>query len=100
LKGLGQLPDLPDLAQVMDDREQLKEFATRVGRDVSDEELEDFFTAPQTDVELEVEAEAEIGPADDAQPEVRPAAGDAESALDPDGSDPAAPLAEKSESAE
>ena len=98
LKGLGQLPDLPDLAQVMDDREQLKEFASQVGRDVSDEELEDFFTVPQDNVELEVPAEAETGPADDAQPEDR--AGDADSALDPDGSEPAAPLAEKTESAE
>ena len=27
LKGLGQLPDLPDIEGVMDDKEELKEFA-------------------------------------------------------------------------
>ncbi len=47
LKGLGQLPDLPDLENVMDDRDELKEFASQVGRDVSDEELADYFTAPE-----------------------------------------------------
>ncbi|MDX2472238.1 MAG: SMC-Scp complex subunit ScpB [Candidatus Krumholzibacteria bacterium] len=46
LRGLGQLPDLPDLEQVMDDRDELKQFASLVGRDVSDQELEDYFTAP------------------------------------------------------
>ena len=46
LRGLGQLPDLPDLENVMDDKEQLKEFASRIGRDVSDEELDDYFAAP------------------------------------------------------
>ena len=45
LKGLGQLPDLPDLEMVMDDRDELKEFASRVGRDVTDEELADYFEA-------------------------------------------------------
>jgi len=30
LKGLGQLPDLPDLEGVMDDRDQLKEFAAKL----------------------------------------------------------------------
>ena len=51
LSGLGQLPDLPDLEMVMDDRDELKEFASRVGRDVSDEELEDYFAEPEsTDV--------------------------------------------------
>jgi segregation and condensation protein B len=47
LKGLGQLPDLPQLESVVEDREQLKEFASKIGRDVSDEELEDYFTAPE-----------------------------------------------------
>ena len=54
LKGLGQLPDLPDLEKVMDDRDQLKEFASKIGRDVSDEELEEYFAAP-TNSELELE---------------------------------------------
>ncbi len=47
LRGLGQLPDLPDLENVMDDRDELREFAAQVGRDVSDEELEDYFTVPE-----------------------------------------------------
>lgn len=47
LKGLGQLPDLPALQNVLEDREQLKAFASQIGRDVSDEELEDYFAAPE-----------------------------------------------------
>ena len=31
----------------MDDREDLKEFASRVGRDLTDGELEEYFTAPE-----------------------------------------------------
>ncbi|MCP4292169.1 MAG: SMC-Scp complex subunit ScpB [bacterium] len=65
LKGLGQLPDLPDLENVMEDRDQLKEFASKIGRDVSDEELEDYFTAPEeqdhdseTDQTSEIEEES------------------------------------------
>jgi segregation and condensation protein B len=47
LKGLGQLPDLPDIEGVMDNKEELKEFASQVGRDLTDEELEDYFSAPE-----------------------------------------------------
>jgi len=47
LKGLGQLPDLPDIEGVMDDRNELKEFASKVGRDLTDGELEDYFAAPE-----------------------------------------------------
>ena len=50
LKGLGQLPDLPALEGVLDDREQLKEFASRIGREVTDEELEEYFAAPESAV--------------------------------------------------
>ncbi len=32
----------------MDDRDQLKEFASKIGRDVSDEELEEYFANPET----------------------------------------------------
>jgi segregation and condensation protein B len=53
LKGLGQLPDLPDLEAVMDSKDELKEFASMVGRDVSEEEIEEYFAAPET-----VDAEA------------------------------------------
>ena len=47
LKGLNQLPDLPDIEGVMDDRDELKEFASQVGREVSEEELEDYFNTPE-----------------------------------------------------
>ncbi len=47
LKGLGQLPDLPDIEGVMDDREELKEFASQVGRDLTDGELEDYFAVSE-----------------------------------------------------
>jgi segregation and condensation protein B len=63
LKGLGQLPDLPDLEHVMDDRDELKEFASQVGRDVSDEELEDYFAAPTDEA-----ADTEPEPAGDESP--------------------------------
>lgn len=48
LKGLGQLPDLPDLQAVMDDKNELKEFASLVGREVSEDEIEEYFAAPET----------------------------------------------------
>ncbi len=48
LKGLGQLPDLPDIEGVMDDKKELKEFASKIGRDISDEELEEYFSTPET----------------------------------------------------
>jgi len=47
LKGLNQLPDLPDLEGVMDDRDDLKEFASQVGRDLTDGELEEYFATPE-----------------------------------------------------
>ena len=60
LKGLGQLPDLPDLENVMEDRDKLKEFASKIGRDVSDEELEEYFASPETkDLEFPDEESSE-----------------------------------------
>ena len=47
LKGLGQLPDLPDIEGIMDDRNELKEFASQVGRELTDGELEEYFAAPE-----------------------------------------------------
>jgi segregation and condensation protein B len=62
LKGLGQLPDLPALEGVLDDREQLKEFASRIGREVTDEELDDYFAAPESsEAEPTVETTADTG---------------------------------------
>jgi len=89
LKGLKQLPDLPDLEVVMEDRDELKEFASRVGRDVSDEELEDYFTVPETIDETPVEeTEEEISEAPaDAQPDEEPAE-EAVEEIEPDAESP------------
>jgi segregation and condensation protein B len=83
LKGLGQLPDLPDLEMVMDDREELKEFASRVGRDVTDEELADYFEAPAEDEESGAEADAgddnaAADPSEQEPPAAAPPAADAD----------------------
>jgi segregation and condensation protein B len=47
LKGLNQLPDLPDLEGVMEDKDELKEFASQVGRELTEDELEDYFSVPE-----------------------------------------------------
>lgn len=65
LRGLGQLPDLPDLEHVMDDRDELREFAAQVGREVSDEELEDYFSVPAA---VDGPGSAEPGGETDASP--------------------------------
>ncbi len=62
LKGLGQLPDLPDIEGVMDDREDLKDFASKVGRDLTDGELEDYFAAPEEAEPVSVEDTVEEPP--------------------------------------
>lgn len=64
LKGLGQLPDLPALEGVLEDREQLKEFASRIGREVTDEELEEYFAAPVDDIPHGAAVESESPSAD------------------------------------
>ncbi len=53
LKGLGQLPDLPDLESMIDDRDELKKFASQVGRDVSDEEIISYFEPEKDNVSEE-----------------------------------------------
>jgi hypothetical protein len=66
----------------MEDRDELKEFASRVGRDVSDEELEDYFTAPETsDDPAPAEEEGEI-PVPEAHLEAMEAAPGEEAAAD------------------
>jgi len=74
LKGLAQLPDLPDVASVLEDREQLKAFASQVGRDVSEEELDEYLASP------------EVGDADDGEnPPADPAGTEpADSGAEPD----------------
>jgi len=61
LKGLGQLPDLPDLEAMIDDQDELKKFAAQVGRDVTDEEITNFFEPP---VEEQQDAD-DVPPADE-----------------------------------
>ncbi len=65
LKGLGQLPDLPDLESIVDDRERLKEFASGVGRDVTDEELDDYLDVPVEDEAAPADEEMEAASGDD-----------------------------------
>ncbi|MGD9549271.1 MAG: SMC-Scp complex subunit ScpB, partial [Candidatus Krumholzibacteriia bacterium] len=57
LKGIGQLPDLPDIEDFVHDRDQLRDFANQIGREVSDEDLEDYFSAPEEGVEAELPAD-------------------------------------------
>jgi segregation and condensation protein B len=42
LRGLGQLPALPTLEQVINQRDELKAFASQLGRDLSDSDLETY----------------------------------------------------------
>jgi len=56
------LPDLPDLENVMDDREELKEFALQVGRDISEEELEEYFAEPAAEEPVAEETVADDAP--------------------------------------
>ncbi len=86
LKGLGQLPDLPAMESIIDDREQLKAFASQLGRDVTDEELDGYLDG---DAEDEIIADP-AGPDDGPLAEAEAMAG---AAADPapldDGDDPA-----------
>ncbi|MBE0566599.1 MAG: SMC-Scp complex subunit ScpB [Krumholzibacteria bacterium] len=75
LKGLGQLPALPAMESIIDDREQLKAFASRLGRDVSDDELDGFLAT-----------DGEDGTGDDAEVIADPL--DTEGPADADGSAP------------
>ena len=78
LKGLNQLPDLPDLEGVMEDRDELKEFASQVGREVSEEELEEYFAAPE---ENEMVSDTDAPEQETSEPEIP----------DPETSDPESP---------
>lgn len=77
LKGLGQLPDLPAMESIIDDREQLKAFASQLGRDVTDEELDGYL-----DGESEDEIIADPAEPDDAPPAESGAADDGEEPAD------------------
>ncbi|MFO7652959.1 MAG: SMC-Scp complex subunit ScpB [Candidatus Krumholzibacteriia bacterium] len=64
LAGLQQLPPLPDLATVMEDREGLRAFASQLGAEISDEEIDEL-RDPDPTAEPEDAAE-EPEPAPDA----------------------------------
>ncbi len=53
LKGLGQLPQLPDLATMVDDRDGLKAFASQFGEEITDEEIADWQREPEAGPEDE-----------------------------------------------
>ena len=72
------MPRRTDLEHVMDDRDELKEFASRVGRDVSDEELEDYFAAPEEGEADPLEESAETETDGDAGPDAESRADDEE----------------------
>lgn len=84
LKGLAQLPDLPDLEAVMADKDDLKEFASMVGRDVSDEEIEEYFAAPETVDHDEVADTAEAEPEEEAVEETEDSGGGEDPTANPD----------------
>ena len=91
LKGLSQLPDLPDLEAVMEDKNDLKEFASMVGRDVSEEEIEEYFSAPETADGPVIEEDGQGEPAEAAEPAEEPddAEAEDEERSDPESSDEA-----------
>ncbi len=65
LKGLGQLPDLPELEDMVGDREQLLNFASKIGREISEEELQEYLEAPVTGEAAESDPGARPNPDDE-----------------------------------
>jgi len=66
LSGLHQLPPLPDLASVVEDRDSLREFASQFGEEITDEEISELSDPDPVDEEEappdpEPEPEAEAG---------------------------------------
>jgi len=76
LKALGQLPSLPELEQMANDPESLKEFANEVGRDVTTEEIEGYFMEPESPAPEEMPTEASGDELPDPDPQT-PAADEA-----------------------
>lgn len=60
LKGLHQLPSLPELEGIIDDREEIKRFAEQLGEEITDEDFETV--AVQGDEILVVSADDEAAP--------------------------------------
>jgi len=63
LQGLGQLPALPDLADLVHNRDELKAFASQFGTDLSDEDFEIVQDPP--DPEASADADADGGVSDE-----------------------------------
>lgn len=100
LKGLSQLPDLPTLEEMVENREDLRAFASQFGEELSDEDLARLraggAAAEATGAGAEAEAaQPEAGAGAGADAGAPPAAGDGaadteEPATAPDTEDPAA----------
>ncbi len=71
LKGLSQLPDLPTLEDVVENREDLRAFASQFGEDLTDEDLERL-RAPEPEAGTEPESETETGPRTEDEPRIAP----------------------------
>jgi len=58
LKGLSQLPDLPTVEEVVENREDLKQFASQFGEELTDEELEALARQSEAEEAAAIDAEA------------------------------------------
>jgi len=68
LKGLTQLPDLPTIEEVVENREDLQAFASQFGTELTDEELDNVRETEEPIADQAVEeiaAELDLDPADD-----------------------------------
>lgn len=88
LKGLHQLPGLPELEGIIGDRDEIKRFAAQLGEDVSDEDFETVSVHGDEIVVLDTSEPVDEAPAD-AEPENASARED-----DPDLVEPTAPDAD------
>ncbi|MEZ4388708.1 MAG: SMC-Scp complex subunit ScpB [Candidatus Krumholzibacteriia bacterium] len=78
LKGLSQLPDLPTLEEVVENRDDLRAFASQFGEELTDEDFETL----AADEDPDAEELAEI--VDPTDPEIADAAPDDGDAAEPD----------------
>jgi len=69
LKGLSQLPDLPTIEEVVENRDDLRTFASQFGEELTDEDLERL-KAAQAEVSDDVAAEEEVVEVEEAADEV------------------------------
>ena len=85
LRGLSQLPDLPTLEEVVENREDLRAFASQFGEELTDEDL-----ARLNDPEPEVELDEPSGPNEPSDPN-EPSEPDATAAADGEATAPETP---------